>query len=406
MSTLRVTVEWLGGACHAREWPPSPLRLYQAMLAGSAVHRRADPAFEAALRHLETLPAPAVTAPVVESETQVTASVPNNDGDRVLALHARGRTDAARTLGPKLRTLRTRRTRRFSGAVSYDWTATAETAGHLECLAAMAGCVTSVGHGVDTALARAALIEHAAPAPGVRYAPDGLGRHRLDVPWPGAFDALERRYRAERGRIVGKAVSMVPEPARRAVRYRSALEPPRLRSEAFALVGTDERPVAFAGTRAMEVAAMVRHAVGTAARIAGLDERTRSALMGHGDEAERAPGPAAARRRPPPCRRMHPAGDAHRGARGGRGRLVGRGDAPARSAARSRRRGHARRGARTRRTDRPRPRPVPGGGAPVDNRHPGGAPRTRPPQRPTPAAPGPCAGCCATQESPRRSSRR
>ena len=287
MSTLRVTVEWLGGAYHAREWPPSPLRLYQAMLAGSAVHRRADPAFEAALRHLETLPAPAVTAPEVESETQVTASVPNNDGDRVLALHAKGRTDAARTLGPKLRTLRTRRTRRFSGAVSYDWTATAETAGHLQCLAAMARCVTSVGHGIDTALARAALIEHAAPAPGVRYAPDGLGRHRLDVPWPGAFDALERRYRAERGRIVGNAVSMVPEPARRAVRYRSALELTPLRCAAFALRASDDRPASFAGTRAMEVAAMVRHAVGRAARIAGLDERARSALMGHGDEAER-----------------------------------------------------------------------------------------------------------------------
>lgn len=32
---------------------------------------------------------------------------------------------------------------------------------------------------------------------------------------------------------------------------------------------------------------MVRHAVGTAARIAGLDEHIRSALLGHGDEAQR-----------------------------------------------------------------------------------------------------------------------
>ena len=287
MTTLRITVEWLGGAYHGREWPPSPLRLYQAMLAGYAVHRRGDPAFEAALRHLETLPAPVVTAPVVESETEVTASVPNNDGDRVLALLARRRPGGARTLASKLRTRRTRCVRRFTGVVTYDWTATPETVPRFEAIATMAGCVVAVGHGIDTALARAVLTEHAAPAPGVRYEPDGGGSHVLDVPWPGAFDALERRYRAERRRIAGDTVAMVPEPERRAVRYRSALEPPRLRCAAFALLGPHGRPVAFAGTRAMEATAMVRNAVGRAARIAGLDARTRSALMGHGDEVER-----------------------------------------------------------------------------------------------------------------------
>ena len=61
---------------------------------------------------------------------------------------------------------------------------------------------------------------------------------------------------------------------------RNALEPPRLRSEAFALVGPDTRLVSFAATRAMEVAAMVRNALGRAVRIAGLDEHSRSELMG------------------------------------------------------------------------------------------------------------------------------
>ena len=287
MTTLRIHIEWLGGAYHAREWPPSPYRLYQAMLAGSAVHERRDPARETALRHLETLPAPAVTAPAVESESEASASVPNNDGDCVLALLAKGRRDAARTLGERLRTRRTRRVRRFEGAVVYDWVATTETSLHFVTLKAMAASVTAVGLGIDTAVARAVLAEHAAPAPGVRYVPDAAGGLRLDVPWPGAYDALECRYRAERRRIAGDSVAMVPEPERCAVRYRSALEPPRLRCAAFALLGPDERPAAFAGTRATEVAAMVRNAVGRAARIAGLDARTRSALMGHGDEVER-----------------------------------------------------------------------------------------------------------------------
>ena len=287
MRTLRITVEWLGGAYHGREWPPSPLRLYQAMLAGGARHRRGDAVHESALRHLETLAAPAITAPSAQSEAAVTASVANNDGDVVLARLAQGRASEARRLRERSVTLRTRRARRVDGPIAYDWEATPETAGHIGAIAAMAASVSALGLGIDTALARAALLERAGPVRGIRHVPDPSGRRALDVPWRGAFDALERRYRAERGRIAGGSVAAVPEPARRSARYRAALEPAQPRSTAFALRRPDDTPMAFAGTRAMEVAAMVRHAIGRVARRAGLDEATRSALMGHGREAGR-----------------------------------------------------------------------------------------------------------------------
>ena len=48
MTTLRITVEWLDGRYHGREWPPAPHRLYQAMLAGFALNARGDPVLEAA----------------------------------------------------------------------------------------------------------------------------------------------------------------------------------------------------------------------------------------------------------------------------------------------------------------------------------------------------------------------
>ena len=287
MSTLRITVEWLDGACHAREWPPAPLRLYQALVAGAALHGRGDAGREAALRHLETLPPPVITAPAPERERAVTASVPNNDGDRVLALLAKGERGRARTLRKRSVTLRTRRRWRFDGAVVYDWEATPETAAHVDALAAMARCVCAVGLGIDLVVVRAACSERPGPVPGVRHVAHPFARHGLDVPWPGAFAALERRYRAERTRIAGGVVAPVPEPARRSVGYRSDLERPVPATAAFALRAPDDTAFSVEGTRAMEVAAMVRHAIGRAAHRAGLDARIIRELMGHGADGTR-----------------------------------------------------------------------------------------------------------------------
>ena len=288
MTTLRITVAWLDGRCHAREWPPAPHRLYQAMLAGCARTARGDPALEAALRHLETLPPPVITTPPVDARTEVTAAVPNNDADAALALHARGAPPAlARAQAAKSRTRRTRRARHVEGAVTYDWRATPETATHHPALARIARSVTALGLGIDLATAQASL--HAEPppaAPGIRYtpAPAPAARRTLRVPWPGAFDALEVAYRANRARIGAGVVAGPSEAPVRTVGYLCALEPPPVRIAAFALRDPDDRPLGVEGTRSMEVAAMVRHAIGYAGRAAGLDAGLVSELMGHGGE--------------------------------------------------------------------------------------------------------------------------
>ena len=76
MPTLRITVDWIDRVYHGVEWPPSPLRLYQAMIAGYSVHRRGDRALEAAMRHLETLPEPTIFAPEAEERSPVKSAVP------------------------------------------------------------------------------------------------------------------------------------------------------------------------------------------------------------------------------------------------------------------------------------------------------------------------------------------
>ena len=285
MTTLRITVAWLDRRYHGREWPPAPYRLYQAMIAGCARAARGDPALEAALRHLETLAPPDITAPAVDAATETTVAVPHNDADLVLALHARGETAMARAQAAKSRTRRSRRARHVEGTVAYDWQATPETAAHRTALARIARSVTALGLGIDLATAHGSL--HAKPppgAPGMRYSPAPAARRNLRVPWPGAFDALEAAYRANRARIGAGVVAGPREAPVRTVGYACAFEPPPVRCAAFALRTGDDRPLGVDGTRAFAVAAMVRHAVGGAARAAGLDQSVISELMGHGGE--------------------------------------------------------------------------------------------------------------------------
>ena len=284
MARLRITVDWLEGRYHGVEWPPSPWRVYQAMVAGSAMERRRGPELEAALRHLETLPAPVVTAPQGEALRSVRAPVPDNDGDRVLALHAKGKPGAARTKAAKLASLRIRPARRFEGPVTYEWEASAETAGHFQRLSAIARSVSAVGQGIDLALARAELLDAPSRPRGVRYTPSPDGGLALGVPWPGGFDALEARYRRERSRIGPRSVATRIELSPRSQGYRSELELPRVRWAAFSLRTSDDRPLIVDGARTVEVAAMVRHAIGCAAQSAGLDAELISELMGHGGD--------------------------------------------------------------------------------------------------------------------------
>ena len=287
MTTLRITVEWLDGAYHGREWPPSPSRLYQAMLAGYAVHQRGNPILEAAMRHLETLPPPTITAPLTDAQEPVTSCVPNNDGDWVLAPLAAGKPAAARSLRRKSVTLRTRCAQRFDGRVTYDWPATPATAGHLPAIATIAACVSAVGLGIDVAVADAALLTRPSAARGIRHTPSPTAQRTLDIPYPGAFDDLEKRYRALRARMGSNTLAPVREPPPRAIGYACELDLPQLRCAGFALRTPDDRPLGVDGTRTMEVAAMVRHAIGRAARRARLEQTTVCELMGHGSDDRR-----------------------------------------------------------------------------------------------------------------------
>jgi len=89
---LCISVNFLDPLFHGKgdggapEWPPSPLRLFQALVAGSnaGCHRRSWPAKESAFRWLETCEPPEIVASPARPALAYTAYVPNNDSDKKL----------------------------------------------------------------------------------------------------------------------------------------------------------------------------------------------------------------------------------------------------------------------------------------------------------------------------------
>ena len=90
MTHLCITVRWLDARCHgllARdgppEWPPSPFRLFQALMAGVARRGELDGGIGRSLEWLQSK-SPIIIAPRSRPGQIVTRFVPNNDGDKVL----------------------------------------------------------------------------------------------------------------------------------------------------------------------------------------------------------------------------------------------------------------------------------------------------------------------------------
>jgi len=88
MTCLCITVRWLDDRYHGLlnrdgppEWPPSPFRLFQALVAGAARHGKLESDIGTSLAWLETLDPPLILAPHASPCQIVQRFVPNNDGD-------------------------------------------------------------------------------------------------------------------------------------------------------------------------------------------------------------------------------------------------------------------------------------------------------------------------------------
>jgi len=272
---LRISVSFLTGRYHGEEWPPSPARLFQALVAGATAGCRVRgwSAAEPAMRWLERLAPPEIVAPEAELGVGYKTYVPNNDTDTLWPILARGvpLRDAVRGKRGEWDGLLTPKSVRpwllQDGAqLHYLWDISGVTDAdlHAKRLCSLARQLLALGWGIDVVAGLGEVEEDRMPPTGAWHLVpswDGTATRTLDAATEGFVDDIKRAYNAFRNRTHGPAMSTATHPtAYLPVPYRAAGEASFRQFVAFDL--RDERGEwrAFRWQDAMLVAAWLRHA--------------------------------------------------------------------------------------------------------------------------------------------------
>jgi CRISPR-associated protein Csb2 len=281
MPALIISVRFHDGRYHGRQdWPPSPARLFQALIAGAAQGATLAKEDRLALAWLEGCKPPVIAAPPVRLGQGFRNFVPNNDLDAVGGDPRRvGEIRAPKLIRPIL----------FNAEMPllYVWTFddAPEAQAHAQRIRAIAERLYQLGRGVDMAwawgeiLAAEAVEALLAAYGGVICRPSKSGDGRtLPVPLKGSLDSLTRRYEAgckrfttsTSNRTQQTVFAQPPKPRFRQVAYDS---PPR--RLLFDLVGTQP---SWRLDRIVEFAELVRDKAA---------ERLKGALKGEADSIDR-----------------------------------------------------------------------------------------------------------------------
>ncbi len=276
-SHLCLTIRFLQPYSHGRgedgqpEWPPSPLRAFQALVAAAAArwNERLRVEYAApALRGLEQQLSPTIVAATgVISDNPYLLYIPNNTADLLVSAWKSG--DAGKVV--KREQKPTRPTHLRGDAVHYLFPLPDGNCPHLEVLSAAARSITHLGWGVDMAAGTADVIsdEVAAKLPGERWQPGSASAEGLRVPRDGTLSELAKKHEAFLGRLSGDGFKPVPPlSAFRVVGYRRATDPVGQAWAAFRILSADpddgRNPSFDSALRCRDVAAWVRHAAARA----------------------------------------------------------------------------------------------------------------------------------------------
>jgi CRISPR-associated protein Csb2 len=303
-----LTVRFLQPYSHGRgndgepEWPPSPLRAFQALVAAAAGrwNERTQLEYAApAFRWLERQPAPTiVAAPGTRSDVKYRLYVPDNVADKV-AKSWSARREAS------IADYRTEKdvcpTHLLGDAVHYLFPVPEpglELETHRNTLIGAARSITHLGWGVDMVAGNATILspKEAAKLSGERWQPmKTVSASGLRVPIKGTLNNLANKHAAFLNRLSGVSFKPVPPlSAYRVVGYRRVTDPPHRPIVAFELWQPADQLAALPAGKSrfrpfdplrgtVRVAAMVRHAADEAARATGWPaERISEYVHGHG----------------------------------------------------------------------------------------------------------------------------
>ena len=300
---LCLTVRFLQPYYHGRadggepEWPPSPLRLFQSLVAAAAARWRASESPEtaaASLRWLERQQPPLVIAPMgVPADSKYRLYVPDNVADKVAKSWSGGREASI----ADYRTEKDVRPMRLGGeAVHYLFPVTDGDGPHFDILKVAARSITHLGWAVDMVAGDATILSDndVLKLTGERWEPvvDRSGEgYRVAI--QGTLDDLTKKHGAFLSRIGVAGFKPVPPLSTfRVVGYRRATEPSQKQFAAFSILKPDASGMRSFDPlrRTRDVAGMVRHAVAAAARDQGwTDERINVFVHGKTPDGSKSP---------------------------------------------------------------------------------------------------------------------
>ena len=216
MASLLVHVRFHDGRYHGSgEWPPSPARLFQALVAGAACGENLSERVVDAFQWLEGLDAPTISAPTSYPGQGLKNFVPNNDRDAVEAKRLRGtfesESDYQRDVA-RQRVGKVIRPRIFDAAAPlvYAWTfeCGADAERNARTICEIADNLYQLGRGVDMAWAQGEIVNEGevetrlGGRTGILWRPNGRGGGaKLPCPHLGSLASLKERFKRTRERF-------------------------------------------------------------------------------------------------------------------------------------------------------------------------------------------------------------
>lgn len=190
-TSLVLSVRFLHGRYHGSEWPPSPRRLFLALVyalymgKGRLVEINEG---ERALRSLEVMSPPEIYAPRQEQGCRYTIFVPNNDRD--VGGNPKKLT-TNKVLAPYI----------VNGPVRYSWKIDSDNHEDAEILCRLATSIPSLGLGIDPVAAHGQVTDAHVDEGLLLYVPSDQGKFLIQVPIAGLLTNAKKRHEMFRTRL-------------------------------------------------------------------------------------------------------------------------------------------------------------------------------------------------------------
>ncbi len=267
-SYLTIKVNFISGSYHGKEWPPAPMRLYQAMIAGSAsdnsVNGNLSESLTTAFHWLENQSAPSIFTHPAELSSVCNTFVPNNDDDITMMAFDSGKSSSVVETARKDRYAKKIVYRRLiNHPVIYVWKINPDEIEQAKRIICFAESLHCLGRGIDMAWAAASIekdIPEGLPCWNIQKSRN-LGGELLRIPLKGSLDSIvirqRKRYRRMKDRIfVNVPISYKEE------RYSCEQAKPVRHFKLYKLTALDNKnKYSWRQDKIITMAAMVRHAV-------------------------------------------------------------------------------------------------------------------------------------------------